>query len=286
MASSSSQDIDNLARDFLLNRTSAIVTLTCLVYDYLITFEDEKRFVWPSRLSIVKVAFFLNRYMPFIALVCDVYEPSKDLNICKPLFIGIYGAATVGYCAAEFILYARAYAVWGCSRLVLAILATAFVACVVPGIYLGRPFSGQSAAVLNLQLFSSGCLFEVQSHVDRGPLVVFILSETLQMPNSMTIRRLFGDGIIYFIIILCVSIANIAVLSLTPPAFRNLLNAPQTALPGIVCSRLFLRIKGAYSPLALARPDYSQAEDLDDFELLSQLETIVFENPSLTSSYS
>lgn len=38
---------------------------SCLqVYDYILTFSDEKRLVWPSRRSIIKVVFLLNRYLP------------------------------------------------------------------------------------------------------------------------------------------------------------------------------------------------------------------------------
>jgi hypothetical protein len=36
------------------------------VYDYMLTFKDEVRLVWPSRWSIGKVLFFLTRYPPFI----------------------------------------------------------------------------------------------------------------------------------------------------------------------------------------------------------------------------
>lgn len=44
------------------------------VYDYLLTFADERRLVWPSRLSLMKVIFFCNRYLPFVASIGMMYS--------------------------------------------------------------------------------------------------------------------------------------------------------------------------------------------------------------------
>ena len=44
-----------------------MATAALLVHEYLLTFEDEWRLVWPSKLSVTKVAFFINRYTAFVA---------------------------------------------------------------------------------------------------------------------------------------------------------------------------------------------------------------------------
>jgi hypothetical protein len=38
---------------------------TFQVYDYLLTFEDEVEFMWEGRWNVLKIVFFLNRYLPF-----------------------------------------------------------------------------------------------------------------------------------------------------------------------------------------------------------------------------
>lgn len=38
------------------------------VYDYMLTFEDERTFIWPSKWSIPKTLFLMTRYLPFIDL--------------------------------------------------------------------------------------------------------------------------------------------------------------------------------------------------------------------------
>ena len=38
------------------------------IYDYVITFADELRLVWSSKLSVIKLLFLINRYLPFLTL--------------------------------------------------------------------------------------------------------------------------------------------------------------------------------------------------------------------------
>lgn len=36
------------------------------VYDFLLSFPDEVNLIWPSRWNLIKVLFFLTRYLPFL----------------------------------------------------------------------------------------------------------------------------------------------------------------------------------------------------------------------------
>lgn len=59
-------------------------------YDYLLTFSDEKEFVWPSRLSVIKAAFLLNRYTPFIAIGGLLYGVQKNFLILTYPYTSFY----------------------------------------------------------------------------------------------------------------------------------------------------------------------------------------------------
>lgn len=37
------------------------------IFDYFQTIADEVRYLWPARRSVMKAAFFLNRYIPFVS---------------------------------------------------------------------------------------------------------------------------------------------------------------------------------------------------------------------------
>ena len=43
------------------------------VYDYILTFSDEQRLVWPAKRSLIKFIFYLNRYIPLLASVVGMY---------------------------------------------------------------------------------------------------------------------------------------------------------------------------------------------------------------------
>ncbi|KAI5119989.1 hypothetical protein M0805_004432 [Coniferiporia weirii] len=260
----------------------AVATLTCLVYDYILTFNDEKRYVWPSHWSIIKVAFFLNRYMSIVAVVGVLYvlllvEPSRYLGACKPLFVAFGSLNAAEYCIAEFILYMRAYAVWGCGRRVLVILVIVYVAVTGTGAYFAGPFL-QSATVINYRLFSAGCILQLQGSINKPPLILLIFSEIFalsalmvkssQMPRkSMIMKTLFADGILYFLTILSVSVANLVVLTVTPPDICNLLLITQSALHSICCNRLLFHIRDASSSLVLSPSTCSRPESLLDAHL-------------------
>ncbi|PVG03744.1 hypothetical protein CPB86DRAFT_848698, partial [Serendipita vermifera] len=47
---------------------------TVLLYDILLTTKDEVRLIWPSRFSLVKVLYFINRYFPVPCLLLGLYR--------------------------------------------------------------------------------------------------------------------------------------------------------------------------------------------------------------------
>jgi len=46
-----------------------VAFVMALLYDYLLTFGEEVEFVWQQRMSLGKILFLLNRYIPMIDLV-------------------------------------------------------------------------------------------------------------------------------------------------------------------------------------------------------------------------
>ena len=46
------------------------------VYDYFLTFSDEQRLVRPSKWTLIKIAFYLNRYNPLILAAINMYGMS------------------------------------------------------------------------------------------------------------------------------------------------------------------------------------------------------------------
>ncbi|KAI5122678.1 hypothetical protein M0805_007938 [Coniferiporia weirii] len=211
------------------------------VYDYALTFEEEKRLVWPSRLSLAKTAFVLNRYIPFFTLPGLLY--TMNLAI---------------YFIAEFILYLRAYAVWGGDRRVFALLLLGYMGLLAGG----ANFATRFIWAINSAGFvmpRPGCALTLDGELDWPACVALLLSETfalvvlvlktLQVRFSATLNQILADGVVYYVLILSTTIANIFVLRLVPGPLCDFLLSLQAVLHSVLCNRLLLRIRGAYYPI-------------------------------------
>ncbi|TFY64569.1 hypothetical protein EVJ58_g2542 [Rhodofomes roseus] len=93
----------DLAQDRGLHATAA---LAWLVYDYMLSFENEVDLIWSSEDTVPKLLYFVSRYFGLIVQ-------------CISLF-------TLVFCV-EFSLMLRIYALYARSRLILLILSIAFV---------------------------------------------------------------------------------------------------------------------------------------------------------------
>ncbi|KAH7104841.1 hypothetical protein BKA62DRAFT_426936 [Auriculariales sp. MPI-PUGE-AT-0066] len=64
-------------------RYTALSAIALLVYDYILTVSDEIRFVWRTRMGWPDLLFFMNRYLPIIALCFNatghLVTPPNDL---------------------------------------------------------------------------------------------------------------------------------------------------------------------------------------------------------------
>jgi hypothetical protein len=63
---------------------------TVLLYDILLTLEDEKRLIWPSRFSLVKLLYFIVRIMQWFSLhVITVRNQNRYFPV-PCLLLGMY----------------------------------------------------------------------------------------------------------------------------------------------------------------------------------------------------
>ncbi|EPT02206.1 hypothetical protein FOMPIDRAFT_1160753 [Fomitopsis schrenkii] len=113
----------SLAQDRGLHSAAA---LTWLVYDYMLSLEDEALLIWGSADTVPKLLYFISRYFGLVvqclncADVPHLYCQGALIWTCISLYILVF--------CAEFSLMLRLYALYGRSRLVLVILSSAFAA--------------------------------------------------------------------------------------------------------------------------------------------------------------
>ncbi|TFY57578.1 hypothetical protein EVG20_g8490 [Dentipellis fragilis] len=108
-------------------------SLVLLFYDHILTFPDEVELIWRSRWSVSKVIFLMNRYIPYIDTVFDVYQQlgyNVSNGTCHTLYTtGGYepGVMVFGARLSETIVAARTWAIWGGGREIAFGLGTLFV---------------------------------------------------------------------------------------------------------------------------------------------------------------
>ncbi|PAV20694.1 hypothetical protein PNOK_0332100 [Pyrrhoderma noxium] len=256
-----------MANGIHISRLTIVATVTCLIYDYLLTFNDERQLIWPSRWTTTKLVFFINRYLPFIGNLgmmhtLVVVKPSDYENTCEIRFLLFTSLIIAEIFVAAFTVYLRAYAVWERKRPIFFLLAVVYLSSSAVAALFAVNFV-RSSTVLSERIFPSGCLLGLHTCVEcMFSMIVIVISEAFalcmilirraQLQYSSLMRRIAEDGIAYFIIVICASVANIIALSMTDPGICDFLLALQSTLQSICCTHLFLRIR--HSPEVCGSP--------------------------------
>ncbi|KAJ8517398.1 hypothetical protein ONZ45_g5407 [Pleurotus djamor] len=253
------RDHQDLIRSLTLIRASTYVPVASaglFLYDYSITLYDEVRLVWRSAWSLGKVLFFLTRYPAFVDIGMTVYHNVTHeipTETCALLYQVTGWMFICGMIIAEIIMVIRVWALWSRSRVIGIILFVAsIVGAVVTAISFSRFDTHQS--FLNVSEIApqlSGC------YPDPGNNAVFIgylmlmafeavvmvlllikgVQDFRQVTLSGFLYTFYQDGIMYYALLLLISISNVVVLLSGPVSarVRQLLDnviSPNPSLPG------------------------------------------------------
>lgn len=64
-----------------------MVALTCTVYDHMLTFNTELKYIWTRPISLLKVLFLYDRYVVELAIMFIVYSKYRFESHCRPIRI-------------------------------------------------------------------------------------------------------------------------------------------------------------------------------------------------------
>ncbi|KLO04731.1 hypothetical protein SCHPADRAFT_947481 [Schizopora paradoxa] len=262
-----------------------VATLCLLVYDYILTADEEFQLVWPSRWGMPKTLFFLNRYLAFVdpAMLLVVLVFGGSPEFCVRGFQILGGFSSFGFIIAQIILMMRAWAIWERGIIITTILAIMIVACVgVDVMVLKRYLSGITFIPSPARVLK-GCLLSFSTRIVYVDFVLVMFSETVMLillslkavkhfkhSRSTLMVTMYRDGIFYFCFIVVTSIANLVTILTAPIELHNFLIVTQRVLHSIFCTRVLLHIRGAYSnsgPYSEsdARRAYNQSISLQNY---------------------
>ncbi|TFK63341.1 hypothetical protein BDN72DRAFT_329309 [Pluteus cervinus] len=239
-----------------------LASSTVYLYDLLLTLGSEIDLLWPSKWTLMKVLYLLQRYLPLIDMVIvtiiwQFWEVS-DLQACKILFHGFDWSYLVGMTLSEIVLTLRTLAVWGNTTRIRIILFIFSLGCMVP-LYWAKAvesFRYHSIAIPGMYCFvTSGpekrYIFWVLLTAYDTSLLILIATPAFRaykasriIQQSQLSQVVYKDGVLYYLYLVALSAINI-ILNLKFPDSDATLAAisVQRVLFSILTSRVVLHIR-------------------------------------------
>ncbi|KAG9219426.1 hypothetical protein CCMSSC00406_0005320 [Pleurotus cornucopiae] len=260
----SPEDMQSIIHSLQLMRQSSYIPIASgalLGYDYILTAYDERNLVWRAKWSVGKVLFLLTRYPTFVDVGMAIYHniaPSIPPETCVLLYNVSGWMVIIGMIIAEIIMVIRVWALWGNSKIVGAILVVLSIIGVVVTAISYALFSGSLEFIATDTIAPGliGCL------PGRGTNIVFIgylvlmtyealvmillLLKGVQHFRHVSTRFLYAfyqDGIVYYGVLLLISVLNVIVLLTGPRENANLLTTLQRTFHSILSARMLLQLR-------------------------------------------
>ncbi|KLO05413.1 hypothetical protein SCHPADRAFT_727422 [Schizopora paradoxa] len=247
--------------DILVFRYTIVATFCFVMYEYLLNFDYELRFLWMRRFTFGSCLLFLCRYLPIaqinLALVGDASTP-HCISLNKGSSVLVY----LQYTLSSIVLYARTYAVWAGNKRVLAILLGTYSLSVVGTAYTVYRFI-RGISVLDIRPWT-GCVIVVSDHTIFYALIASVLMDLLglclllhksvlhtkdmkkigfQQASLLTVMA--QDGMAYFVLNIICTVANTIVLERASADYRDFLVTTQCCIQNVLCARLFFHMQTA-----------------------------------------
>ncbi|KAI0359786.1 hypothetical protein OH77DRAFT_1517396 [Trametes cingulata] len=274
-----------LAEAIALKKSAAIplytspCSLTWVLHDYLITLEDEIRYIWPGPMNSGKLLFFWVRYYTLAALLFDVaqihsfatFQPSLNTCVWMDAIIRVVGALSLW--GVEIVMQLRIYALYRLSKRVAIINAVLFAISVGAFMWIlihnGMVRASVIAQAKSLPI--PGCPVVhtgiewaqwVPATIYEGILFGYALVRAgenfivrIRADDKMSVKTgwrptlysvVLSDNLLYFFFIACIlTFNNLMVVGVTHiPWFSY---GPFHAATGIMTTRMLMHVRKAYA---------------------------------------
>jgi len=252
-------------QDIQTTRYSQLASSAIIIFDHIITLDEEVELIWKSSWSMGKVLFVINRYYTLISVIVNNYalfSPTLTDSFCLRFFQWQGWTGLIACMIAEVILQMRLYALYFLNKRVLALMVTMFLmSSASSAAIMGTVLSGISALAHPLP----GTTFCYPVNVPGYffafwiPIIgfesllcglalyrgfeTFRASGTLFQSGRHLVAILIRDSVLYFLVMFATYFTNMLVwISGTP----NLLEIPiafSVALSCCLGNRMILNVR-------------------------------------------
>jgi len=136
--------LENVFQDIDASRYASLAASVVIVYDHLLTLDNEFKLIWKSSWSIAKALFIINRYYSLISVVVNNYAlfgTTLTNSGCMRFYHWQGWTGLIACIIAETILQMRLYALYFLNKRILCFMIGTFILTVA-----------SSAAVLSIVL--------------------------------------------------------------------------------------------------------------------------------------
>lgn len=241
----------------------AAACASCIVYDHIITLGEECNHIWPARMTLARVLFFVNRYVvEGMLLFASIAAGFGNLStsFCTFYLRWLSVNLTVQNAVVQGILVLRVWALYQGSKPVIALaFFFYFSGCAT---LVGLTVTDYLAESVDVERIVAlpGCYADSLPSIIAGywitPLVIesylFIMVALRTFvywkagESTPAILNLMArDSMIYFAIIFALLLGNLLMFLLGPPFLSSLLLNPLSAASCILGSRMLLNLRVA-----------------------------------------
>ncbi|KAF9040756.1 hypothetical protein BJ165DRAFT_320359 [Panaeolus papilionaceus] len=240
-----------------------IAAFVMLVYDHLLTLEEEVERIWKQKISGATILFLINRYgtlLSFIVVLDAFHDPKWSKAVCDR-FVMFEGAQTivfVGIC--ELIMILRVYALYGRSVVILLFLMTLWCTQIVVssiGVHTGwavpLPATLGPACVLdsNTVIFAALWVSPLITDSCIFILTLWRIRHYRQRIRSTPLVQIFlRDGIMYFFAIFSANFFNSMIYFVAAPDLKAVGASFSQLLTSVMISRLVLNLRAVSNKTA------------------------------------
>ncbi|KAJ8074760.1 hypothetical protein PM082_019085 [Marasmius tenuissimus] len=266
---------------------------TIFLFDYVLTFPDEVKFLLSSRQSskLGTGLFVICRYCT-LGMVVLVLTPARNLNAIADSIRTILVLTSV--IASEMILALRTWAIWGRNRKILYPLAAVAVGGITTAaIIIGKSVATNQVHPLIIPELAHLCS-TTWSDIRFAFIVPYVLTISYEiltlalslyritkwrqsMPESIRaplLDILWRDGVMYFTFMLLLNFMNIGlVLQSQAPQLRSSGANLQAVLHSVTACRMVLHLAMSNNPRDITNSALSIYADASDVRFTTQIVT-------------
>ncbi|KAG2005749.1 hypothetical protein CC2G_002129 [Coprinopsis cinerea AmutBmut pab1-1] len=257
-------EIEKLASQGTAVNLVAAACLTALIYNHLLTMNQEVVQIWPNRFSLAKALFLSNRYIVEAVLLFNCISASRpfhseNLHILSSLARRTLSSLTISNIIVQGILLLVIWALYRENRVVLSIATFFYVggAATLIGLTI-HDYVGEEVLVDRTLRNLPGCYASSVPSIIAGfwigPLIVESVLFVLVVSRAffwwrhetripVLLAVLARDSTLYFAFVFALLLANYLVFQFGPPALSSLLVTPTITAGCILGSHMLLNVR-------------------------------------------